>query len=127
MTREKYKPLVTKDGFLWTGEVPVIKLKEIKHTPVRCGYCHELMKWRLANDIGSSRWVPYCDCKRERKSVWELSERFWDKTLHAMRMYLGAIDVHEVCYFCRKDCKQPFTRWSGQMPPNIYCEDYDGD
>lgn len=38
-----------------------------KHTPIKCGKCGELMKWRLANDIGSSRWVAYCNCDREKK------------------------------------------------------------
>ena len=39
-------------------------MPKFKHTKAICGYCKKEMKWRLANDIGSSRWVAYCDCKK---------------------------------------------------------------
>lgn len=40
---------------------------KFKHTKAICGFCKKEMKWRLANDIGNSRWIAYCDCKREKK------------------------------------------------------------
>lgn len=30
-------------------------------------------------------------------------------------------DIHTVCLHCKRECKQKYSYWSGQMPPNIYC------
>jgi len=33
--------------------------------------------------------------------------------------------IHNVCVRCRKNCKQPWSFWSGMMPEWEYCEDFE--
>ena len=35
------------------------------------------------------------------------------------------LTIHPVCRDCRKPCKQPYSFWSGQLPPWEYCEHYE--
>lgn len=51
----------------------------------------------------------------------------WDKVIEAIHGYCVYRDMHEVCYFCDNKCKQPYTRWSGLMPPTEYCDLYEED
>jgi hypothetical protein len=32
--------------------------------------------------------------------------------------------IHEVCERCERDCKKPYTHWSGCMPDEEYCEKF---
>jgi len=32
--------------------------------------------------------------------------------------------IHPVCYLCRRDCKKPYSFWSFQMPPEIFCDKF---
>jgi len=32
--------------------------------------------------------------------------------------------IHEVCRICKNDCKQPYSWWSWQMPPQEYCSKF---
>ena len=34
-------------------------------------------------------------------------------------------NIHPVCLLCKKSCKQPYSFWSFQMPPEIFCEDFE--
>ena len=34
-------------------------------------------------------------------------------------------NIHEVCFYCGLDCNQGYTPWSGQMPPDIFCDAYE--
>lgn len=52
----------------------------------------------------------------------EMMDRIWD----GMSMYCYIKKVHEVCYLCAKPCKTRWTYWSWQIPPEIYCDKYDG-
>ena len=45
--------------------------------------------------------------------------------IERMRDYCILHNIHEVCLTCRKACVQPYTRWSGCMPPDEYCEDFE--
>ena len=49
--------------------------------------------------------------------VFSSIEMMWD--------YCSVNNIHECCLCCKKECKQPYTYWSGQMPANIYCEDWE--
>ena len=43
------------------------------------------------------------------------------------RLKLGEkppLTIHPVCRSCKKSCKQPWSFWSGQLPPWEYCPDY---
>jgi len=33
--------------------------------------------------------------------------------------------IHPVCFLCKKPCKKPYAFWSFQMPPNIFCEEFE--
>ena len=35
------------------------------------------------------------------------------------------MSIHPVCQSCKKPCKQPWSFWSGQLPPWEYCEQYE--
>lgn len=35
--------------------------------------------------------------------------------------------VHVVCFRCKKDCNQPASFWSGMMPDEIFCDDFELD
>lgn len=48
----------------------------------------------------------------------------WSKIQEAVEGFCKLRDIHTICYFCSEFCKNKYTYWSGQMPPNIYCGDY---
>ena len=33
-------------------------------------------------------------------------------------------NIHPVCLLCNRQCKQPYSFWSFQMPPNIFCDEF---
>ena len=34
-------------------------------------------------------------------------------------------NIHEVCFFCRFDCNENYSYWSGQMPGTEFCKSYE--
>lgn len=71
------------------------------NSKVKCGECGNPMKWRLANDIGSSRMIPYCNHENDefyKKNAKEysqaigriLSNSFISK--HEKRVYIYSLN-----------------------------------
>ena len=53
-----------------------------------------------------------------------MSEEYYDRLIEAIRNWCRENNFHEVCFECEKKCIEPYSPWSGQMPPLIFCEDY---
>ena len=34
-------------------------------------------------------------------------------------------NIHPVCLLCKHSCKSQYSFWSFQMPPDIFCEDFE--
>ena len=34
-------------------------------------------------------------------------------------------NIHPVCLLCKKPCKQEYSFWSFQMPPDMFCENFE--
>ena len=47
--------------------------------------------------------------------------------LECLLVYCAIRNIHPVCFLCRKKCKQPYSFWSFQMPPETFCEDFEED
>ncbi len=52
----------------------------------------------------------------------DLSEQIW-----AINEAAEERNIHPVCAMCVHDCKKPYSWWSFQMPPWMFCEDWEGD
>jgi len=39
--------------------------------------------------------------------------------------YAREHNIHIVCLRCRRKCKQPYSFWSDQMPPDVFCEEFE--
>lgn len=61
-------------------------------------------------------WHPSYVVRFDKQEEYESQ---WHRLL---RTYLYLKDIHEVCFICKKNCNCVYNRWSGQMPPDIYCE-----
>lgn len=46
-------------------------------------------------------------------------------TIEIFLAYCARRNIHPVCFLCRKKCKQPYSFWSFQMPPHIYCDKFE--
>jgi len=36
-------------------------------------------------------------------------------------------NIHPVCLICKKECKKPYSFWSFQMPPDVFCDEFEED
>ncbi len=52
----------------------------------------------------------------------DLSEQIW-----AINEAAKEQNVHPVCAMCRNSCKLPYSWWSFQMPPDVFCENWEAD
>jgi len=48
----------------------------------------------------------------------------YERLMEAVREWCIKNDIHEVCFYCKENCKQQYTHWSGCMPPEIYCDKF---
>ena len=53
-----------------------------------------------------------------------MDDGYYDRLIEAIRDWCREHNFHEVCFDCQEECKEPYTPWSGQMPPTIYCNCY---
>lgn len=53
------------------------------------------------------------------KINYSLSDMF---PIEDIREFCIEKDIHEVCIYCLCDCKEIYSYWSGQMPPDMFCD-----
>ena len=54
-----------------------------------------------------------------------MSEQYFDRLLEAIEEYCIKNNIHTACFYCKNQCHNEYTYWSGQMPNDIYCDKYD--
>lgn len=54
-----------------------------------------------------------------------MSEAYFSRLIDAITEYCRRSNIHTACFHCKNQCHSKYTRWSGQMPFNIYCDKYD--
>ncbi len=67
-------------------------------------------------------WIPFEKCYKYCQNHSEFKIPEDPKKLNEMAMEL---DIHPVCILCTYTCKQPYSWWSFQMPPQEYCSRFE--